>query len=286
MVVTRICSSRGSVMKSILNVFLCLSLALIAVADTFAQSGSQLQQSSLYDVPPRWLVDMPTAGTLPRAYFNIGFRVYPNGGALGNTDIGLSNRFMLGISFGAEEVISNREPNWNPRIEFSVKFRVIDELEYFPAVTVGFSSQGFGAWNEALDRYTFKSRGFFAVASRSFYFYQWTSGWHAGINYSLENDVDKEEDLNFFLGFDATFKYNLALLAELDAALNDDRSTLPDGSDYNFAGKGRGYFNVSIKWLFAENLELEALLKDLFVNRRGDDITFTREIRITYIDSF
>lgn len=246
-------------------------------------------QTSLYQHPPRWLVDMPTAGTLPRAAYSIGVRVYPSGGAIAGCDIGLANRLMLGISYGAEDVLSDVEPNWNPRIEFSLKFRVIDELEYFPAVTAGFSSQGYGAWDDDLDRYTYKSRGFYGVVSRSFYFYEWTAGWHVGLNYSLENDVDEEKDLNFFVGMDATFKYNLALLIEWDAALNDNKSRLPTGESYPFAGKGRGYLNLSVKWLFTEHLELEALLKDLMINRRAsgeDSNTFTRGLRITYLNSF
>lgn len=264
----------------------CLLAALVLVV--FAAIPAKAQEefkTSFYDIPPRWLVDLPTAGTLPRGHFNIGVRLYPNGGAIGKTDIGLSNRLTLGISFGGEGVISNDDPNWNPKIEFNIKFRVIDELEYFPAVTAGFCSQGFGAYNEEYDRYTFKSRGFYAVVSRSFYFYQWTSGWHFGVNYSLEKDVDEEKDVSVFAGFDATFKYNLALLLEYDAALNDDRSTLPDGRPNVFGGKGRGYMNLGIKWLFAENLELAAHLKDLLLNRRESD-TITREITITYIDKF
>ena len=241
--------------------------------------------ANLYDVPPRWLVDVPTAGTFPRGHFNIGVRFYPNGGAIGNTDIGLSNRLMIGISYGAEDVISNTDPNWNPRIEFNLKFRLIDELEYFPAVTFGFSSQGFGAFNDEYDRYTFKSRGFYGVVSRSFYFYEWTSGWHAGVNYSLENDVDDDKDVNFFLGFDATFKYNLALLMEYDVALNDDRSELPGGDPNDFGGRGRGYYNIGVKWLFTRNLELEVHVKDILLNRRESN-TITREISITYIDKF
>ncbi len=272
-------------MRKLLRSVTCLAMLPVLVGVAAAQEPADWQPATLYEVAPRWLVDVPTAGTLPRAYYDIGFRFYPNGGALANCDIGLSNRFTLGIAYGAEDVISNRDPNWNPRIEFNIKFRAIDELEYFPAVAAGFNSQGFGAWNEDFDRYTFKSRGFYVVASRSFYFYQWTAGWHAGINYSLENDVDNEKDLNFFLGVDATFKYNLALLAEIDAGLNDDKSSLPDGSPNDYGGKGRGYLNLSVKWLFAENLELEALLKDLLVNRREAD-TFTREIRLTYIDRF
>jgi len=264
--------------------YLLVSLLLLPAAAS-AQDRVNDAQISLYDVPPRWLVDMPTAGTLPRAYYSIGFRFYPNGGALARTDIGLSNRLMLGISYGAEDVISNREPNWNPRIEFNVKFRLIDELEVFPAVTVGFCSQGLGGWNSDLDRYTYKSRGFYGVLSRSFYFYSWTSGWHAGLNYSLENDIDNETDVNLFGGFDATFKYNLALLVEYDAALDDNKSKLPNGEPNTVSGHGRGYLNGSIKWLVAENLEIEFLIKDLLVNRPESD-TFTRAVRLTYIERF
>lgn len=238
-----------------------------------------------YAYPPRWLVDMPTAGTLPRASFDIAIRLYPNGGALGMVDVGLSSRFQLGISYGGENVVSNQSPSWNPRIEFSLKLRLVDEVEYFPGISVGFSSQGFGAWDDNLKRYAFKSRGFFAVASRSFYFYSWTSGWHFGINYSLENDEDGDDEINFFAGFDATFRYDLALVGEYDIALNDDKSTLPSGGTNYYGGKGRGYFNLSLRWLFHDNLELEAILKDLFVNRK-DASTFTREVRIIYIETF
>lgn len=248
--------------------------------------------NSMYDIPPRWLVDMPTAGTLPRGYYNIGFRIYNGGGTISSCDIGLSNRLQLGISYGADQFLSNADPDWNPSIEFSLKFRIIDELEYFPAVTIGYSSQGYGSYSDHFIRYTYKSRGFYAVASRSFYFYQWTSGWHFGINYSLENDFDEEDDINIFGGFDATFQYNLALIAEYDLALNDDRSELPEGKLNEFGGtsnsmggKGRGYLNFGIKWLFTENLELEAVLKDVLTNRRESE-TLSREIRINYIDNF
>ncbi len=241
--------------------------------------------TTLFDIPPRQLIDMPTAGTLPRGYFNIGLRVYTDGGALGFTDIGLSNRLQLGLSYGAEQAISNQSPKWNPNIEFGVKFRIIDEMQYFPAISLGYSSQGDGAWIPSQQRYTYKSRGFYVVASRSFYFYRWTSGWHGGINLSREYKVDQDKNLNVFFGFDATFNYNFALLAEYDLALNDDRGTAPTPLLDNVSGKGRGYLNMSVKWLFAENLELELLFKDLLVNRR-ESSTVTRGLRLTYIDHF
>lgn len=273
--------------KTIRSLLICLFMLNVATTMVSAQQDYYDAQTSLYDVPPRWLIDMPTAGTLPRAYYSIGFRFYPNGGTLAHTNIGLSNRLTLGVSFGAEDVLSNREPNWNPRIEFNIKFRVVDEIEAFPAVTFGYCSQGFGAWisDSSLNRYTFKSRGFYAVVSRSFYFYNWTSGWHAGVNYSLENEGDDETDGNIFVGFDATFQYNLAFVAEFDAALDDNKSHLPNGKKNPFSGKGRGYFNTGIKWLVTRNLELEFLLKDILVNRRNAD-TFTRSFRLTYLERF
>ncbi len=270
-------------MKTLLTVAL-VTVLMIAVSTALAQEESTASQTSLYELAPRNLVDMPTAGTLPRGHFDIGLRLYPEGGSIGFTNIGLSNRLTLGISYGGENIIASQHPNWNERIEFNIKFRPIDEMEFFPAITIGFSSQGNGPWNNPLDRYEFKSRGFYAVVSRSFYFYAWTAGWHGGVNYSLENDIDEDKDINLFGGFDATFRYNLALLLEYDAAINDNKSRLPSGASYTFAGKGRGYLNASIKWLFTENLELEVLLKDLLTNRRNE--SFSREIRITYIDKF
>ncbi len=246
--------------------------------------------ATLYDIPPRMLIDLPTAGTFPRGQYDIGVRLYPNGGAQGSTNIGLSNRLLIGLSYGAEYALSSRSPVWNPDIEFNIKFRVVDEMEFFPAISVGFCSQGDGGWNKTYQRYQFKSRGFYVVASRSVYLYKWTSGWHVGLNYSYEKKIDNDNNVDFYGGFDATFDYNLAFMIEYDAAFNDDRGDIPTSirtstDSVNFSGKGRGYLNMSLKWLFTDKLELEVIFKDLFVNRRESE-TFSREARITYIDHF
>ena len=268
--------------RNYLRIIVTLFILLGTASSLLAQERARPTGTTLYEVPPRWLADLPTAGTLPRRYFNMGVRIEAEGGAVGYTDIGLSNRLTVGISYGGERIISAQDPDWNPTIEFNIKFRIIDELEYFPALTLGFASQGYGAYSDQFERYAFKSRGFFAVASRSFYFYTWTSGWHVGVNYSREYDVDDDNDVNIFGGIDFTFRYNLGVALEYDAALNDDKSAIPSGEPNSFGGKGRGYLSLSVKWLFHENLELEALMKDLLVNRRPSE-TFTREIRLTYI---
>jgi len=243
------------------------------------QNRHRSATASFYDIPPRYLIDIPTAGTLPRGYFGIGLRLYSYGGAIAYTDIGISNRFLLGVSFGADSMLGAVEPRWNPDMEFNVKFRLVDEMEFFPAISVGYNSQGDGHYSREHKRYAYKSKGFYAVASRSFYFYKWTSGWHGGVNYSGENSRDKNGNISLFIGFDATFNYDLAFMMEYDFALNDNKGQV------SYSGKGRGYMNASLKWLFTDNLEMEFILKDLLVNRRESDM-FSREVRFQYIDHF
>ena len=231
------------------------------------------------EVPPTDIIDAPTAGTLPRGCFDMVMRVYSNGGILGKTSIGLSNRFMLGMSYGAEGIISDRSTNRNPRIEFNIKLRLIDEDAYLPAIAIGYNSQGYGAYIDSMERYTFKSKGFYAVMSRSFDFYGSTAGGHVGVNYSLENNVDHEEEPSVFFGLDTRFNNNIGILLEYDMGLNDNRAS------QGFA-KGRGYFNMGIKWIYSENLELEIVLKDMLINRKVGATTFGRELRFTYIEFF
>lgn len=250
------------------------------------QSKKRGPTASFYDIPPRFLIDVPTAGTLPRGYFGIGLRLYSYGGAIGYTDIGLSNRVLLGISYGADSALGAVEPRWNPDVEFNFKIRLVDEMEFFPAISVGYNSQGVGHWDKRYKRYAYKSKGFYAVASRSFYFYKWTSGWHGGVNYSRENSRDKNGNISLFVGFDATFNYDLAFLMEYDFATNDNEGSPPDSTfAYNYSGRGRGYLNASLKWLFTDNLEMELIFKDILVNRR-ESKTFSREVRFQYIDHF
>nr|MBN2277914.1 hypothetical protein [candidate division Zixibacteria bacterium] len=234
---------------------------------------------SLYEMPPRYLINAATAGTLPRGCFHIVMRVYNGGGMLGETAIGLSNRLMVGMSYGAEKIISDYSADSNPGIEFNIRLRIIDENYLLPAVAVGYNSQGYGAYLEDRERYTYKSKGFFAVISRNFMTSYLTAGGHVGVNYSLENDVDNDKEPTVFFGLDTRFNNNIAMAFEYDMALNDDRAS------QNYA-RGRGYLNVGIKWMYSDNLELELLFNDLLQNRKQDATTFGRELRFTYIEFF
>ncbi|NIR47818.1 hypothetical protein GWO43_05135 [candidate division KSB1 bacterium] len=222
----------------------------------------------------RLLIDMPTAGTLERGSFDIALRMFGNGGLLGGVGVGITPRFMIGLSFGGENIIGSGEIDWNPQPGIQGKVRFIDEAFVMPAITLGFNSQGYGAFNDAFDRYVNKSRGVYAVASKNYAFFE-NLGLHGGINYSLETD-DNDEDLNVFLGADLSFNREFRFVFEYDLARNDNEN------DEQF-GSGEGYLNLGVEWSFSDRLFLQFNLKDLLENGAGE---VTREFRIGYFEYF
>jgi hypothetical protein len=258
-------------------------IILIGFTMLFASNSLSHAQNLGGDFPrvplPSKLVDFPTAATLPRASFNVELDAFSNGGLLSMISIGLHKRFMIGISYGGEGVLGNEKADWFERPEYMVKLMLIDENLGFPAVALGFESQGHGFYDDVLNRYRFKAPGFYLAVSKGYQTFNWVSGIHAGINMNpIEDDGDGDDDFSFYGGFDITFNNNLTILGEYQGALNDDKS----GSGY---GRGRGYLNAGFKWTFSNKLELAAILKDLLNNTRGIS-SITRELRITYMERF
>ena len=78
-------------------------------------------------VEPISLIDFPTAGTLMRGSFNAHLRAYDQGGILGGVDVGLTDRFMIGLSYGGTNVIGMGPVNGNPQVGAHVRYRLIED---------------------------------------------------------------------------------------------------------------------------------------------------------------
>jgi outer membrane receptor protein involved in Fe transport len=260
------------------TVKLTLLFLLVLNMSVFAQESQTVpNESGVPRLEPRRLVDCPTAGLLPRASFDFDIRVFPLGGVIFGLDIGLMKRFMVGMSFGGENVIGEGDADWNPRIEFAAKYRMINESWSLPAVVIGFDSQGDGAYDDSLDRYDYKSKGFYGVISKGYAMGDIPFGLHAGVNYSLEN-VDKDKDFSLFFGADFRFGDNLGVVGEYDLGSNDDKAE-------ELFGQGYGYFNIGVQWIFSEKLLLQFNFKNLLLNRK-DVSTWGRGFRMVYFESF
>ncbi|MBN1327446.1 MAG: YjbH domain-containing protein [Candidatus Cloacimonetes bacterium] len=223
------------------------------------------------------LIENPTAGILQRGEAEISAKLFKNNGLIMGTRIGLFPRFMFGVSYGAERIVGNQDPVWHDRVEFNAKFRLIDETAKFPAVAIGYDSQGHGTYYKDAKRYDMKSKGFYLAASKN-YLFLGNLGFHGGVNYSLETE-DDDDDINLFAGIDKSIGDVVVLLAEYDVAWNDNED--PDSEseiDDKIKGLGKGYFNASFDIHFTDYLVVKFSFYDIFENRedtQGSDRTIS-----------
>ena len=217
------------------------------------------------------LIDMPNASLLPAGDIDLTLRMYPRGGFLTQVMVGLSDRFSLGASYGGENIIGTGKANFNPQPSVHVRYLLFNEESLFPAICLGFNSQGFVGYDKTLKRYAIKSRGFYAVASKNTSFLGGI-GIHAGISYSVENE-DGDDDPDVFFGVHKRINDDLVLIAEYDTAINDNSN--------NAIGSGKGYFNCAVRWSFAQRLFVEFAWKNILENN-PDVVGSSREIKLIY----
>lgn len=218
--------------------------------------------SLLQAYEPLSLLDSPTAGILQRGEASVYSKIYRQNGLLAGARVGLFPRFMFGVSFGGEQVVGNDEPQWHDWIEFFAKYRILDESETYPALTIGFSSEGHGQWHSQMRRYDIKSKGFYLVASRS-YRLMGSLGIHAGVNYSMELE-DEDRDLSGFIGFDKSIGPNVTLMGEYDLAFNDSGEKTLEETEFEAAG--HGYLNAGLRIRFSDGFFVKLMAYDLLEN--------------------
>jgi len=218
------------------------------------------------------LIDMPTARHATPGQFEAELRMYNNGGLLTTITIGIMDRFEFGISYGGENIIGTGEANMNPRPELHVRCLFKDEQFLFPAILVGFHSQGYGPYSKFQNRYALKSKGIYIVASKNTSFLGGL-GIHGGVNKSLETD-DGDSDINSFGGCHKQIGSALILLCDYDMALNDNGSKTQ--------GSGEGYFNAGVRWSLAQQVYIDFAWKNIFENVKKE-VGTSREVKLSYI---
>ncbi|MDR0306755.1 MAG: YjbH domain-containing protein [Chitinispirillales bacterium] len=271
----------------------------LCIAVTASYTGAQ------ENLQPRRLVDMHTAGVLPRGHYDLECRFYAAGdrdyesGMMTGVSVGLTDRFTVGLSYGGEGIIGRRsDVNWNDQPGVLIKYRLFEERYVTPALAVGYDHQGLGgtagAYEFGYDGYIFKSPGFFAALSKNYIMLSIVQiGLHGTSNYSLE-DRKNVNWPNFMTGFDITINEELAFVMEYDFALNDRT-----GKKWKYHSPG--FLNAGLRWAFSPNFHLEFDVKDIFENkmrRIGDNMDtgepvpvrvkngWSRELKVLYYSQF
>lgn len=249
--------------------------------------GGVILKEESYFTKPLHIVDVPTASILRGGDFHAGVRVYQDGGMLASLSAGISNHVMFGISFGGTHIIGNEQQiNWNNMPGVRLIYRIWDESMRLPALVIGFDSQGAGPYyseknlaqpyintakNDSLDRYDFKSRGFYCVVSKG-YSSLINAGLHAGLSYSIERGGSTKRSPTIYMATNAHLTRDLAFLLEYDFAVHDSK------------WYSKGILNVGLRWAFGSNIFFDFNLQN-FLGAKDNTSDVRRVINLSYYGS-
>lgn len=253
--------------KTILIIF----IITIFQINSFAQGSAGEAAKFEY----RNLIDMPAAGILEKGFVGVTNNVMPDGVVITKLEVGVFENVSFGISYGGANIIGSGKPDWYNLPGVNIRYRFLNESISFPALTIGFDSQGKGLEFTNPDRYQIKSPGFFVAASKNFQFLGYLS-LHATANYSFEKS-DGDNFINFKIGAEKTIGESFSFVSEYDFGFNDN--------SVNSMGKGNGYMNIGIKFSAGSGITLSLEIRDIFSNKRWTTNSADRALTIEYIKS-
>lgn len=249
-------------------------------------------------IQPRRLVDAPSAGALDRGSFDFECRIYPGineyrgAGVNLGIDVGVTNRLMIGISYGGEGFVGRgKNVHFDKVPGFLVKYRIFEEAIHFPGVALGYDHKGHGGYADTSEfdynGNVYKSPGFFLAMSKNYLLFSKAQfGIHGTLTYSME-DFKEIKWPNLLVGIDFAVNEELAFVVEYDFGFNIKDKSINKHAVY--ARPSEGYLNLGLRWAFTENFYIEFDAKDVIENRKrkdGSTVGWGRELKIVYISHF
>jgi hypothetical protein len=222
----------------------------------------------------RYIVEMPTAGIVPKNSFSIYAAHYSGGGIMGELTASPFEGFNMGLSMSGSNIIGIGDVKWQSLPGISLRYRLFDEKLEFPALLIGISTQGRGNFDNNNKRFETLSPGLYSTLCKTYKWLLGTVTFHFGLNYSFEVPPEYRM-INYYMGFEQLFNEVFAANLEYNATVDE----------YNTKYKSKkGLLNVSLKFYVSKEFTIELQGRDLLIHSTGAT-AFSRNICFEFTKS-
>ena len=223
----------------------------------------------------RYIVEMPTAGILPKSDYVIYGTAFADGGLFAEFTASPFTNFELGLSFSGIRIIGSGDMDFQKIPGVNIKWRIINETSSFPAIAIGANIQGKGYYSKTYDRFQTQSPGIYVSGSKDMYWYLGYIAFHGGLNYSFEPSPYQRK-INLYAGFEQSLGRAFSVNCEYNANLDDENKHIM---------KNKGLLNLAIRASLSKGVTLELQLKDLLKNLKSEDPPM-RVFGLEYVSRF
>lgn len=219
-----------------------LFLAVVVHGAAIAQGSAG--ELALYE--SQRIVDMPTAGVLPRGGMLIRAIAFEQGGLLAEAIVAPLQRVQLGLGYSGVGIIGSGTIGWQDVPAVHVRWRFLDETLVLPALTLGLETLGRGPVIGTT--FATPAPGAFIAASKQFRWWLGGCALHGGIGYGFDLHFNGTT-MNAWLGVEQSLGRSIAISLEANPGSIEQARPLMLGS--------------VVRWSVLRGATVELYLRDL-----------------------
>jgi len=160
------------------------------------------------------LVNIPTAHTLVKGFFDLNCKMYNEGGVFVKIDLGITNRLTIGTSLDVEKVIGDQKMESDLPPFISAKYHLLDGTKYIPAiVAIGYNSLGYPRYEGKIKFSSQELKGPYLSFTKPILPLGLNGHAHAGVNF----DTHGFKDSSIYLGLNLFINPELLLVLEANS---------------------------------------------------------------------
>jgi hypothetical protein len=223
------------------------------------------------------LIDIPTAWTILRGYYDVNVIIYGGGGLSAKISIGLTDRLMLGISEDIGGAIGSQKADWNiPGV--LAKLNLIYPSDDSLGIAIGYDSFLNGEYGKCYNNKITEDivYGIYLAFTKPVSLFRGSQFWHFGVRFPLLPFEARKngKNISLYTGLNIIINREIMIMGEVENIyLNGNRNK-------------EILYNCGIKYNFSEALSVRLNFQYTSSREINPEDKATRSILLEYQNIF